>query len=302
MQDNKTNHRDGTRIAVMKFSALGDIARALPLMRAFEEPPCIITSPVGKALLEDEFDDFLILKKKNLSSHLRLAHEIRRRQFSDLIDIQGNERARFFSFYSGSTIHHAYHPRTRFERPYSDFVKEIETRIMANISFNKKPRSYIVFNPGSSPRWSSKRLPDSKWCEFADIVNARYGLPIKLTGSEEEVDYVTSVANKLPGEIEVVAGKTSLVELKALLTHAFLTVSTDSAALHISTIQGTPSIGIFGATPWFIPPDRPWMTCLYDHTYYPDGVRPSSAQPEIRNYYDHIDLNEGLDALKEYIK
>jgi len=46
-------------LAVIKFSALGDIAESLPVLRAFKQTPTIITSPLGKALLQDEFDDFM---------------------------------------------------------------------------------------------------------------------------------------------------------------------------------------------------------------------------------------------------
>lgn len=287
-------------VAVMKFSALGDIAIQLPFLRAMNKPFCIITSPIGKAFLEDEFSDFIILRNKSLMSHLKLAYQIRKRCFTDLIDLQGNDRCRFFTRISGSTIHNGYDINAPYGLPYSDWVKQIKDEAKSRTSFHAKERTYIVFNTGSSPRWTSKRLPVHKWVEFAGILNEQYGLPIKLTGSGDEVDYINSVAKQLPGDIEVVAGKTGLTELKTLLGNAFLTVSTDSAALHISTVQGTPSIGIFGATPWFDPPYLPWMTCIYDHTYYPSGERPP-AQPEIRNYYDQVNLLDGLGALKDYI-
>lgn len=282
-------------MAVMKFSALGDIAMKLPFLRAVEKPFCIITSPIGKAFLEDEFSDFIVLKNKSLLSHLRLILEIRKRRFSNLIDLQGNDRSRFINACSAARIHNKYVAS-------SPLVDAIEARMEQAVTFEKKERTYIVFNTGSSAKWTSKRLPAEKWREFAEVVNRRYGLPIKLTGSSDEVEYVNSIAGELPGDIEVLAGKTSLIEIKTLLANAFLTVSTDSAALHISAVQGTPSIGVFGATPWFIPPYRPWLTCIYDHTFYPDGIRPKQAQPEVRRYYDHIDLEEGLNTLKVYIE
>ena len=42
------------RIAVMKFSALGDIAATLPMLRRMDSSPTIITSPLGHAFLKDE--------------------------------------------------------------------------------------------------------------------------------------------------------------------------------------------------------------------------------------------------------
>ena len=40
--------KDGQPIAVIKLSALGDIASTLPYIRAMDPTPCIITSPIGK--------------------------------------------------------------------------------------------------------------------------------------------------------------------------------------------------------------------------------------------------------------
>lgn len=286
--------------ALMKFSALGDIAMKLPFMRTVEKPVCIITSPLGQAFLQDEFTDFIVLKDKSLGSHIRLIHEIRKRRFADFIDLQGNDRCRFIASCSGAkAVHNGYDVNSPY-RPYSDLVRSIEGRADPQPAHGNKERNYIVFNTGSSARWAAKRPPAEKWIEFAEIVNARFGRPIKMTGSAEEREYVDAIARQLPGDIDVVAGETSLSELKQLLSQAFLTVSTDSAALHISAVQGTPTIGIFGSTTWEGKLSHPWTAALYDRQYYPDGSMPVCTG-ESGPYYDHIDLNEGLDALKEFL-
>lgn len=283
----------------MKFSALGDIAATLPFIRAMDTPPCIVTSPIGRAFFEDEFSDFIILKNKSILSHLQLIRKIRERRFLDLIDLQGNDRSRFVGTCSGSTVHNGY-DSTR-PPPVSSLVKSIRKNVVEAMAFEKKPRNYIVLNTGSSAKWAAKRPPTWKWKEFTEVLNERFNLPLKLTGSADEIDYVTSIAKELSGDVEVLAGKTKLTELKTLLRNAFLTVSTDSAALHISAVEKTPSIGIFGSTTWKCIEYSPWSVGLYDHTFYPDGIPPSSCQSKVRNYYDHIDLTEGLDALKDYL-
>lgn len=286
-------------LAVMKFSALGDIARILPFLRAMKEQPCIITSPVGKAFLEDEFDDFIVLKDKSAWSHIRLIREIRKRKFSVLIDLQGNDRCRFIDYFSGTTVDKEYKHIDKSN--CSSRVREIyKEASRITVCRNKTAAEYIVFNIGSSAKWAAKRPPAEKWQEFAEIVNARFGLPIKLTGSADEVEYVNSIAADLPGDIEVVAGQTNLIELKALLADAFLVVSTDSAALHIAAVQGTPTIGIFGSTTWKGKLPYDWAKGLYDHTYYPDGNMPTCIE-QIDNYYDQIDIQEGLSALGVYL-
>lgn len=291
------------RIAVMKFSALGDIARTLPFLRELGPETTIITSPLGKAFLDDEFSNFVVLKNKSFGSHFRLVQEIRKRKFDHLIDLQGNDRCRFLTKIvertSRTQIHNGYDSNSRY-RPFSERASEIWRAAQVKQVFQPKPHKYIVLNTGSSPKWSAKRPPVWKWKEFADLLTKTYNLPFKLTGSAEELDFVNSIANELPGDVEVLAGKTSLSQLKKVLKDAFLVVSTDSAAMHIAAVEKTPVIGVFGSTSTSYLPPYKWCHALYDSTYYPDGKLPLCTD-QIGPYYDHINLEAGLNALQEYL-
>lgn len=286
-------------LAALKFSALGDIASAVPYFRAMDPTPCIITSPLGKAYLQDEFSDFIVLDKTSFRSHIDAVREVRRRKFSDIVDFQGNKRCKLIGKTSGSRVHDAV---THFVQRSSPppYVAEIIDRAVAQMECKPKQLSHIIFNAGSSPRWTSKRLPIPKWCEFAEILNERLGLPIKLVGSAEERPYIQSIVDELPGEVENLAGGTGFPELKKVIREATLTVSTDSAALHISKSEGTPTIGLFGATALGGKMRFPWTVGIYDRVRFPEGDLPI-ADPEPRAYYDHIDLQEGLDALEKYL-
>lgn len=291
--------KDGQRIAVMKLSALGDIASTLPYLRAMDPPPCIITSPIGRAFLKDEFSDFIVLDKKSHISQIKVILEVRKRRFTDILDFQGNKRCRIIGRLSGSRVHDVANVFVR-NAPASELTESILKNGREKLDPGKRERTHIIFNTGSSPKWTSKRPPLKKWQEFATILNERYNLPIKMVGSEEEVPYVAELAKNLPGDIEVIAGKTSFPELKKVIRDAFLTVSTDSAALHISKAEGTPTIGIFGSHAIGGKMRFPWTVGIYDRVLYPDGKLPIANQ-EPSNYYDHVDLNEGLEALAEYL-
>lgn len=285
--------------AALKFSALGDIASTVPYLRAMEPTPCIITSPLGKAYLQDEFSDFIVLDKTSFKSHINAILEVRRRKFTDIVDFQGNKRCRLIGITSGSRVQdgvtHFVH-RT----PPPPYVARIIDRAFEQMECKPKQLTHIIFNAGSSPRWTSKRLPIPKWCEFAGILHERFGLPIKLVGSAEERPYIQTIADELPGEVENLAGKTGFPELKKVIREATLTLSTDSAALHISKSEGTPTIGLFGATAPGGKMQFPWTVGIYDRVRFPDGNLPI-ADPEPRAYYDHIDLREGLEALERYL-
>ncbi|MEP4079889.1 glycosyltransferase family 9 protein [Haloferula sp.] len=296
MGSDATNDR---RIAVIKLSALGDIASTLPYIRAMDPAPCIITSPIGKAFLKDEFSDFIVLDKKSFASQLKVIREVRKRRFTDILDFQGNKRCRMIGRLSGSRVHDVANVFVN-NVPGSELTESVIAKGTEAIQCGKRERTHIIFNTGSSPKWTSKRPPAEKWQEFATILNERYQLPIKLVGSEEERPYVQEIADGLPGDVEVLAGKTPFPELKKVIRDAFLTVSTDSAALHISKAEGTPTIGIFGSHAIGGKMRFPWTVGIYDRVLYPDGKLPIAEQTP-GNYYDHVDLNEGLEALADYL-
>ena len=292
------------KTAVIRFSALGDIAYTMPFLHALKVRPLIITTAMGRELLKDEFDEFLLLKGKRLADVLALVAQIRKQRFDVLIDLQNNDRSWAIDSLSGAKKKFTNKGMPRGVPTLDNMMRILRPTGMLgelDTAFERKPREYIVLNTGSSEAWKSKRLPDHKWQEFAALLK-RYNLPFVLTGSPDEADYVTALAGKLPGEVRNMAGKTSLQELKKLLREAFLTVSTDSAAMHISAAMKTPTIGLFGATNWIrSAPLGPWTTVLYDRTVYPDGKPPVPNRTESGAYYAQIDLTAGLERLAEFL-
>jgi ADP-heptose:LPS heptosyltransferase len=291
------------KIAALRFSALGDIASTIPALRAFKHRPTIITSPMGYELLKDEFYDFMILKNKKLFEVTKLIFNIRKRNFNILFDFQCNDRSFLITKFAGIKTYNNHNIATSI--PSDIFYKIAKPSNCINSldrTFTKKEKTYVVLNCGSSPKWLSKRLPIEKWKEINKILYERYNLPFVLTGDKNEQEYIEHISKHLIGNIKVLAGKTTLQELKEVLTKAYLTVSTDSAAMHISAVQKTPTIGIFGPTNWKrAAPFGPWSTAIYDKTFYPDGIPPQKSQNTIRNYFDNIELEEGLDNISEFL-
>lgn len=292
------------KVGIIRFSALGDIASTIPVVRACKYPPVLITSPLGKALYEDECDTFLVMRNKRVKEVLRLLLDIRRRHFDMLVDLQSNDRSRMLT--TLATTPHVnsvgINQQQQTTRILFDIAQRTDCFGPLDMAPEKRDPSYIVLNVGSSEKWLSKRLPDHKWAEFSKRLLERFGLPFILTGSAEEREYVQHVARLIPGKAEVVAGKTMLQELKKLLRGACLTVSTDSGPMHLSAVQKTPTIGLFGATSWIkSAPFGPWSVALYDRACYPDGVPPSGSLQAVGDYYSGIRIEEGLAALEQVL-
>ncbi len=292
------------KVGVMRFGALGDVALALPFLRALTIKPLVITASAGRELLSDEFSDFVVLESKSIMAQARVLLELRRRRLDVLIDLQSNDRSRVMSRMAGAG--------KIFERDFPPRALPAAAawqKILAasgllgplDLTFTPKPRNYIALNAGSSPQWLSKRLPDRKWREISALLRERFNLPFVLTGSPEEREYVEHLAGHIEGPAENRAGQTSLKELKRLLAGAFLTVSTDSAAMHISAAMKTPTIGIFGATDWTrSAPFGPWTRVVYDRVHYPDGVPPAQNIQTAGPYYDHVDITVALQGLSGF--
>jgi len=293
------------KVGVLRFSALGDLALAMPFIRAMTVKPVVLTMAPGQALYQDEFETFIILNDKRLRSLGRFVREARHQRLDLLVDLQSNDRSRLLTRLSGA--------RRIAERRFTSSGRSAQETWRAileptgllgplDLTFTPKPRDYIVLNAGSSPNWHSKRLPDAKWREISAVLHERFGLPFVLTGSPDERAYVSQLAGQLAGRCENRAGQTSIPQLKHLLAGAFLTVSTDSAAMQISAAMKTPTIGLFGATNWVrSAPFGPWSRTVYDTTYYPAGAPPSENMRECRRFYDNLDIRPALDELAPYL-
>jgi len=294
------------RVGVMRFSALGDLAAALPVLRAMQPVPTIITSPLGRELFQDEFPDFIVLANKSGRAAIRCIRDVRARHFDCLVDLQCNDRSRLLRTLAGRgavlTNHGipSWRPTTNV---LYDVVQPTGCVGPLDLSFTPKTRTFIVLHVGSSPAWASKRLPLRKWEEISRCLHDRFGLPFVLTGAPDEQPYVIEVARSLVGSTEVVAGKTSVPELKRLLADAWLTVSTDSGPMHLSAAMKTPTIGLFGPTNWIrSAPFGPWAVALYDRVFYPTGEPPWPNRRDAADYFQQLDITAGLTKLASYLE
>ncbi|MFR9775279.1 glycosyltransferase family 9 protein [Micromonospora sp. MS34] len=120
------------------------------------------------------------------------------------------------------------------------------------------PAGATVLHPGS--KIPAKRWPAGRFAALARTL-AGHGHRVVLTGSADEralAERVAADAGLPPAA--VLAGRTGLAELAALVADARLVVSGDTGVAHLATGYGTASVVLFGPVPakqWGPPPDRP---------------------------------------------
>ncbi|HEX8043420.1 glycosyltransferase family 9 protein [Candidatus Deferrimicrobium sp.] len=142
-------------------------------------------------------------------------------------------------------------------------------------------RRFVTVNPFS--RWKYKEWGYDRWAEVIARLGEQHGLPSVLIGSAEESGEAAGILRKAGREGRSIAGKTTLGELAAVLRRSTLHLGVDSAAPHIASAVGTPTLTIFGPSDWraWVVPDdlhrvvTPDMECVPCHRKGCDGKEKS---------------------------
>ncbi|MGC4771330.1 glycosyltransferase family 9 protein [Micromonospora sp. DT44] len=126
------------------------------------------------------------------------------------------------------------------------------------------PVGATLLHPGSNV--PAKRWPAERFAALARALRER-GHRVLVTGSADERGLAERVAEAsgLP-PAAVLAGRTDLGALAALVADARLVVSGDTGVAHLATAYGTASVVLFGPVPpaaWGPPPDRPRHRALW---------------------------------------
>jgi len=89
------------------------------------------------------------------------------------------------------------------------------------------------------------RWPVAAFAKIADAIAAEFDCAIALTGSQADATTISAIGHAMTARNAVVAGRTSLMALAALLARSVLVVALDSGPMHIAAALGIPTVGIF---------------------------------------------------------
>ncbi|TYC25358.1 glycosyltransferase family 9 protein [Micromonospora sp. MP36] len=158
------------------------------------------------------------------------------------------------------------------------------------------PSGVSLVHPGAKA--AERRWPPARFAAVARELTAR-GHRVMVTGGPGERSIAEAVARGagLPAEA-VLAGRTGVGELAALVAHARLVLAGDTGIGHLATAYGTPSVLLFGPVSpalWGPPPDRPWHQALWVGPRPPgDGValHPALAELDVPTVLAAVDRIE----------
>ena len=159
----------------------------------------------------------------------------------------------------------------------------------ADLDLAPPPRSTphggaVVIHPGAAA--ASRRWPADRFAWIARRLEED-GHRTVVTGSSGETALAGSVAAE--GGLaprQILAGRTGLAGLAAVIAAARLVVSGDTGVAHLATAFGTPSVILFGPTPpalWGPPPGRRHHVAMWaGRIGDPLGDRPDPGLLELR--------------------
>lgn len=242
------------------------------------EPKCV--DLVG---LHPQIDNIVVFKRAwSLSPVRDLYQELRKEHFDITLDLQRHLRSGFFSLLSNAKRRIGFHRKNAKEfnwifnnehidyfseeRPklqhyfkFLDYLglpepnnvdfgfSELETKTHLPQIISKLQQPFVAVLLGS--RWESKDWFIDGYLSLVKRILATGGLHVALIGdkSREGDAQIVSQNVKTKGIINLV-GKTSIVELAAVMKHSVAGIGPDSGPGHLAAAVGTPYVTIFGPT------------------------------------------------------
>jgi lipopolysaccharide heptosyltransferase II len=138
--------------------------------------------------------------------------------------------------------------------------KEVEQLLCQEGLEQDKPviACHVSSNNGFSKRW-----PVPYWATLIDHLIRGDDVQVILTGTPSDLPLIERVISRTHEHVFNLAGKTSLIQLAALLQRVDLLITGDSGPMHIAAAVGTPLIAIHGPTdPALTGPVSPTATVL----------------------------------------
>jgi len=108
-------------------------------------------------------------------------------------------------------------------------------------------KKLVVINPGALNSRAKRWLPE-RFAAVGEQILARGDASVVLIGTQQEREIAEGVSRGMQQKPILLAGKTSLEQLVAILSCARLLISNDTGAAHIGAALGVPTLVIFGPT------------------------------------------------------
>ncbi|HPC18674.1 MAG: glycosyltransferase family 9 protein [Kiritimatiellae bacterium] len=269
------------RILVIKLSSLGDIAHALPAVRALKERTGAdidwVVQPEYAGLLAmcpDVSRRIAFPRRRFAAGFLPFVRELRGERYDLILDLQGLMKSAFVGrlalgdwrvgpawaregahwFYDVQTDP-APGPRLHAVEELMELVNLVApgdsgvpepNLVVPEAPGDGSPGPHVALAPFS--RWQTKNWPLEKFAELGRGLAAEMGCRLCIVGGPDDQARGAELAQQIGERARNLCGQTDLPGLCSLLKSMDLLVSVDSGPLHWADAMGVPLIVVFGAT------------------------------------------------------
>lgn len=131
----------------------------------------------------------------------------------------------------------------------SEEAKEKMRQLLDECDIDKTfPHNRILaINPGATNSRAKQWLAE-RFAQAADLFAERDGFQTVIIGTAGDIPVAKEVASHMRTRAAILAGRTDIAELKAVLACSSLVLSNDTGAAHVSAALGVPTVVVFGPT------------------------------------------------------
>ncbi len=121
-----------------------------------------------------------------------------------------------------------------------------DARAWANGQLRGHPRPWLAVGVGA--RWQTKRWPAAHFAALVRMAQGHFGGTAFFVGGAEEVDLAHEAAGAVSGPARVLAGRTTLPQLAAVLSRVDAVLANDTGPLHLAVALGRPVVAPYTCT------------------------------------------------------
>ncbi|MEK6743741.1 MAG: glycosyltransferase family 9 protein [Nitrospirota bacterium] len=277
MQKSLTPYKN---ILIIKPGAVGDLLQMTPVIRALKaySPDTKISMLVGSEITaalfrnDPRISETVIFERdgrhRSLSSRLALWKHLHKQGYDLVLNCQRSNLKTWFlasaAFPCRVLVYHKAKNRTvhavvnyletlmplgitpadlDLELVLDDGARAYARELFSSLGLEGK--TVIALNPGATH--AVNRWPISRFAGLADrITEQMHACPL-IIGGPDDIPLADEIVARSRTKPVSIAGRTSLLQLGAVLERCVLLVSGDTGPLHLATAVGTKAIGLFGA-------------------------------------------------------
>ncbi len=273
-------------ILIIKLRYVGDVLLSTPVIPLLTRHlpdvriSFLVNAGTEAVLVHDSrLKEVMLLPRGSLWSQIRFFQMLRSKRYDCVIDLTDGDRSAFIGVVTGAPVRLGFNHKRRWRRRcYTDgveglygtmhmveyhakaleflgirdvpgnpelFLSEDEHRaashMLETVGLSGQP--WIMIHPAA--RYWFKAWPAERFAALGDALHEQ-GFQVALVGNRNDRLLETEILRYAKRSFVSLIGKTSLLELAALMKHCRLFIGNDGGPMHMAAAVGCPVVGLFG--------------------------------------------------------